>query len=224
MEEMKIQKDRVEELLDKRFVRVYDLKYAEGKHYYDVTRRRREELVAVMPEERFRSMTADAVSCCVVLRIAGRKPVLLLSYEYRYPLGRYVLGIPAGLIDEEDRAQPVPALSAAAREIREETGITVKPGDSLKLISPLVFSTPGMTDESNALVCAVIDLEDETELNQKGAVDGEMFDGFCLADRETALKLLSDGRDEHGRFYSVYTWCALMWFTTGCWEKGDRTE
>lgn len=218
-DEVKISKECVETLLDQRFVRVYDLKYAPGKHYYDATRRELDHLVAHMDEEQFQTMTPDAVSCVVILKVRNREPLLLLSYEYRYPLGRYVLSIPAGLIDEEDKADANAPLIAAKREINEETGLELDDRDALSLISPLMFSTPGLSDESNALVCAVVERDELPQLNQTGAVGGEMFDGFCLTTEEEAKEYLKTGRDRYGRFFSIYTWAALMWFVNGCWKK-----
>ena len=204
-------------LLDTPFLRVFDLQYAEGRHYYNATRRPLENLVAPMSGEDFRRMAPDAVTCIVILRLPDQEPRLLLSREYRYPAGRFLLSPPAGLLDPEDRSAPEPALSAALREIQEETGITAAPA-MLRLVSPLVFSSPGMTDESNALALAVFDLPDLSSLNQKGAVGTELFDGFRLLSQAQAADVLRAGRDEEGHFYSVYTWGALTWFVSGLWE------
>ena len=98
------------------------------------------------------------------------------------------------------------------REIQEETGIKVKSTDTVKVVNPLAFSSPGMTDESNALVCAVIELDDTDIINQDGAVGSELFDGYILIDKAQAASLLSTGRDENGNYYSIYTWAGLMYF------------
>ncbi len=210
--------DRVVPMLETPFINVYDLQYAPGKHYYDATRRKKEDLVCVKTEKEFKAMTADAVSCFVIVRTADAAPRLLLSYEYRYPCGQYLLSVPAGLIDPGDYGSDRPVLLAAAREIREETGIELGEGDTLTLVNPAVFSTPGMTDESNALACAVVTLKDPGVLNHSGAVGSERFDGFALLTEEEARGILSSGTDENGRYYSVYTWCALMWFVSGMWK------
>ncbi|MBD5459978.1 MAG: NUDIX domain-containing protein, partial [Lachnospiraceae bacterium] len=124
-----ISAEDTEVLFDGKFLRMVDLKYAPGKHYYDATRRTKEELVAVKPDEEFRTMLTDAVSCVVVLDMPGQEPRLLLSYEYRYPVGRFLLSVPAGLIDEKDKAEADPVTVTAAREIKEETGLDVAEGD-----------------------------------------------------------------------------------------------
>ena len=56
----------VEMMLDNRFVKVFDLQYAPGRHYYEATRRARADLVADMDEASFRNMVPDAVSICAV--------------------------------------------------------------------------------------------------------------------------------------------------------------
>ncbi len=218
-EKIQINRNQVKTLLDTRFVKVFDLQYAEGKHYYDATRRDLDHLTAVKDDEAFQAMIPDAVSCFVIVETKDAPPKLLLNWEYRYTAGQFLLSVPAGLIDPEDAETACPALTAAAREIQEETGLQVCAGDSLTLVSPLVFSTPGLSDESNALACAVLHPENLDGLNQTGAVGSEMFDGFKLVDENEAKKLIRDGRDEHGVFLPLYTWAGLMWFVSGMWKS-----
>ncbi len=111
-------------------------------------------------------------------------------------------------------------LGAARREIKEETGITVSESDKLFVVSAFTFSTPGMTDESNALVCAVITLPDVSILNHDGAVGSECFKGFELLSKDEARKLLTAGCDKNGFFYSLHTYCALMYFVNDMWKQG----
>ena len=219
MQGPKITKECVELVTDKKFLRVFDLQHAEGRHYFDATRRTQDNLVATKSEEEFKSMLPDAVSCVVISDKAGEEPKLLLSYEYRYPTGRFLLSVPAGLLDPEDADTKDPILTTAIREIHEETGIVVDESkDELKVINPLLFSTPGMTDESNALVCVVLKDHDLSLLTQDGAEGQECFDGFSLITKDEAKKILKDGVDDRGHFYSVYTWAALMYFSLDMWK------
>ncbi len=217
-ENQQIRKEDIKAVFDSPYVKVADIQYAPGKHYYDATRRNMEELIAVKSDEEFRTMLPDAVSCIVILDTPGEEPKLLLSYEYRYPVGRYLLSVPAGLLDKEDEDGQDPVYSAAVREIKEETGLEVTEGDRVFAVNPLVFSTPGMTDESNALVCAVLRNADLSALSQEGAVGSEQFDGFALLTREDAIRVLRDGRDERGSFYPLYTWAALSYFVSDAWK------
>ncbi|MCR5405130.1 MAG: NUDIX hydrolase [Butyrivibrio sp.] len=214
-----IKTEMVETIIDKKFIRLFDLKYAEGRHYFDATRRPLEDIVATKTEEEFKKMLPDAVSCVVIVSNDGEEEKLLLSYEYRYPTGRFLLSVPAGLVDKADQAASNPLLETARREIHEETGIVIDDSrDELSVINPLLFSTPGMTDESNALVLVVLKNTDLTTLTQDGAEGQECFDGFVLLTREEAQKILTAGIDEKGHFYSVYTWAALMYFCSGMWK------
>ncbi len=198
----------VDTLLDTRFVKVFDLRYAPGRHYYEATRRERKDLVAEKDETAFRSMVADAVSICVVWHTEGREDRMLLNREYRYPLGQTVLSVPAGLIDPEDRGKDreEAVRRAAERELFEETGVTVGERDRFSLLHPCLFSSPGLTDESNAM--ARIDLygHGESELNQSHAEGSEKFEGFRLVTREEAKALM------RGEPMSVYTWIGLAAF------------
>ena len=214
-----ITKNQVQEILDKKFIRVFDLQYAEGAHYFDATRRAKEDIVAIKSEEEFKTMLPDAVSCVVIVLLPGKEPQLLLSYEYRYPTGRFLLSVPAGLIDPEDKDEAEPIVTTAIREIHEETGIVVDTRrDTVEAINPFLFSTPGMTDESNALVKVILHLDNLDQLDQTGAVGQEFFDGFCLVNKEKAAELLKNGVDDKGHFYSVYTWAALMYFVSDMWK------
>ena len=169
-----------------------------------------DDLVAAKTTEEFKKMRADAVTCIVVLNIKDSEPKLLLSHEFRYPTGQFLLSPPAGLIDKED----ADLITTATRELKEETGIVLGDSDTARVISPLLFSTPGMTDESNALVLLSINRDTLPELITDGAVGSECFNGFSLLTKEEARQILNRGTDSDGIYYSVYTWAALMYFVT----------
>ena len=126
-----INKDRIETLYESRFLNMFDLQYADGRHYYEATRRSKDSLVLKKKDAEFRSMLPDAVTIAVVLHLPGNETRLLMSYEYRYPVGQFLLSPVAGLLDPEDQSGPDPLVSAAIREIREETGLTVKEADKV---------------------------------------------------------------------------------------------
>lgn len=215
---MKIEKEHIVPVLETKFLSLLDIQYESGKHYFNTTRRNMDDVVAVKSDKEFKNMLPDAVSCIVILEIPKEEPKLLLSYEYRYPAGRFLLSVPAGLIEEQDKADSNAIVSTAIREIEEETGLVMKETDSITIINPLVFSSPGMTDESNALVCIIMHPEDLSELSQIGAKGSEQFDGFELLTHDAAQKVLQSGRDKNGNFYPVYTWAALSYFVSGIWK------
>ena len=213
-----IRNENVTALFESKFIKVFDLQYEEGKHYYDASRRTKDKLMAIKTDEEFKAALPDAVSCVVILKIKEEEPLLLLTKEYRYPAGQFLLSPPAGLLDAEDETCDNPLLATAKREIEEETGLVLSEKDSLHVINPLLFSTPGMTDESNAFVCAIVALEDTSSLSQKGAVGTECFDGFELLTKEDALRILKNGRDDEGIFFSIFTWATLMYFVSDLWK------
>lgn len=207
-----INKDRIETLYESRFLNMFDLQYAEGRHYYEATRRSKDSLVLKKKDAEFRSMLPDAVTIAVVLHLPGNETRLLMSYEYRYPVGQFLLSPVAGLLDPEDQSGPDPLVNAAIREIREETGLTVKESDNVYVLNPCAFSSPGMTDESNAFLCAELTLDSLDDLNQNGAEGSELFNGFELLDRKRAQEIFRTGRDEQGNFYSLAAWMVLSIF------------
>ena len=204
-----INKNRIETLYETRFLNCYDLQYEKGRHYYEASRRQKKDLVAGMTDDEVRAMLPDAVTVAVVLHLPQGETRLLMTYEYRYPVGQYLLSPVAGLLDPEDKDSADPLVNAAIREIREESGLEVKESDRVYVLNPCAFTTPGMTDESNAFFCAEITLDSLDELSQKGAVGSEMFNGFELLDKERARKIFRDGRDERGYFYSLPAWMVL---------------
>lgn len=240
---------KIKSLFESKFIKVFDLQYREGRHYYNATRRDENDLVAAKSTEEFKKMLPDAVSCVVIWNPSdddeksGHEPCLLMNCEFRYPTGQYLLSVPAGLIDREDvetisgyKAQidmdnnnadsnawtieknNSILIKTAMRELHEETGIVITEADEVSVINPCLFSTPGMTDESNALVKIVLNRDSLNGMSQEGAVGGELFDGFDLLTKAQAKKILEDGVDEHGIYYSVYTWAALTYFVADLWR------
>lgn len=69
---------------------------------------------------------------------------VVITREYRVPLADYEIGFPAGLIDEGETIE-----QAARRELKEETGLDVT---RFVGISPPIYSSAGMTDESVSMV------------------------------------------------------------------------
>jgi ADP-ribose pyrophosphatase len=87
------------------------------------------------------------IGAAVIVAITDADEVILVE-QYRVPIGRTCLELPAGLIGDVDEGEPL--IEGAARELEEETGY--RPGS----IEPLgVFhSSPGMVSEGFTLVRA----------------------------------------------------------------------
>ena len=217
-----IKKENIKTLFDTKFIHVYDLQYEEGRHYYDASRRKLSDLMAAKTDEEFQKALPDGVTCFIIIKCKGKEPRLLTFYEYRYPTGQYLLSVPAGLLDEADKETENPIFTTAIREIKEETGLTFREGDRIEMVSPLALSSPGMTDESNGLVGVVMHVDDLSELSSEGAQGSEKFSEFELLTKEEARKILKEGRDKNGNFYSLMTWAGLMYFLTDMWKEGEE--
>lgn len=86
-----------------------------------------------------------------VMIIAMLKPSrrVLFVRQFRVPVGKYSIELPAGLLDKENESTK----EAALRELYEETGYRAK---ILKVLEP-AYSSPGMSAETITLVFAEID-------------------------------------------------------------------
>ncbi|MBT8363434.1 MAG: NUDIX hydrolase [Deltaproteobacteria bacterium] len=93
----------------------------------------------------------DAV---VIVPFHAAENKVVVTREYRVSLADYEYGFPAGLIDPEETIE-----QTARRELREETGLIVT---RFLKISPPVYSSAGMTDESVAMVYVECDGQPST--------------------------------------------------------------
>lgn len=106
---------------------------------------------------------ARNIKAAVILAIDDGHVILV--EQFRVPLGRPCIELPAGLIGDEAGAEHEDAATAAARELEEETGY--RSGR----IEPLgeFHSSPGMVTEAFTLFRAY----DLAKVSQGGGVEGE---------------------------------------------------
>ncbi|WP_068074661.1 NUDIX hydrolase [Novosphingobium lentum] len=107
---------------------------------------------------------ARNIRAAVILAIDAEDRVILVE-QFRVPLGRPCLELPAGLIGDHDDDPDETVEAAAARELEEETGY--RPG-RMQVIGEF-FSSPGMVSESFTLLRA-FELE---KVGEGGGVPGE---------------------------------------------------
>lgn len=88
---------------------------------------------------------------------------VILVEQYRVPLGRMCLELPAGLVGDETEGEAVEL--AAARELEEETGYQAA---RIEVIGEF-YSSPGMVSESFTFVRA----HGLTKVSDGGGIDGE---------------------------------------------------
>jgi len=94
----------------------------------------------------------------------GTKHVILVS-QYRVPLGRFCLEIPAGLVGDHVGSEDEDVKVAAARELEEETGYSA---DVLEIMGEF-YSSPGMVSECFTLLRA----SGLTKVSEGGGVSDE---------------------------------------------------
>lgn len=80
--------------------------------------------------------------CVAILAVTDDKRVILVE-QFRPPVGRRVIELPAGLAGDIPLQEDEPLLTAAKRELKEETGYV---GKNWTMLSEGV-SSAGMTDE-----------------------------------------------------------------------------
>jgi ADP-ribose pyrophosphatase len=104
------------------------------------------------------------IRAAVILAIDEHDHVLLVE-QFRVPLGKPCLELPAGLIGDDESAAGEDASSAAARELEEETGYRAT---HMEVVGEF-YSSPGMVSESFTLLRA----HDLTRTGPGGGTAGE---------------------------------------------------
>ena len=107
---------------------------------------------------------ARGIRAAVILAIDADDHVLLVE-QYRVPLGKPCLELPAGLIGDDDSSSGEDPAAAAARELEEETGYRAA---RIEVIGEF-YSSPGMVSESFTLVRA----HGLTKVGPGGGTEGE---------------------------------------------------
>lgn len=83
------------------------------------------------------------IRAAVILAVDEHDHVILVE-QFRVPLGKPSIEMPAGLIGDEDGSEDEDATCAALRELEEETGYRAKHMESLGEF----YSSPGMVTEA----------------------------------------------------------------------------
>lgn len=90
---------------------------------------------------------------------------VILVEQYRVPLGKRCIELPAGLIGDDEGAEGEDAAAAGARELEEETGYRAQ---RIEVIGEF-YSSPGMVSESFTLLRA----HDLAKVGEGGGTDSE---------------------------------------------------
>ena len=139
----------------------------------------------------------DAVVIVPFHTTAGR---LVITREFRVPLADFEYGFPAGLVDKGETV-----VQAARRELMEETGLNLT---HCVKISPPLYSSAGMTDESVSMVYAECDGKPST----KGNTGSELIEVQLITPFQAA-QMCSDPTLK----FDVKAWLVIAGFA----EKGN---
>ncbi|KAL3418846.1 NUDIX domain-containing protein [Phlyctema vagabunda] len=113
----------------------------------------------------------DGVGIVAILE-KSTGPELLLQKQYRPPVGKVTIEVPAGLVDAGESAQ-----DAAVRELKEETGYVGVVSEE----SPVMFNDPGFCNTNLKMVHVTIDMELAENKNPKPQLEeNEFIEVFTL--------------------------------------------
>ena len=161
-------------LTHQKWLNLFDVKYVaktgDEKSWQLATRKKEPKCVTGRYDQ------PDAV---VIVPFHRAKNKMVITREYRVPLSDYEYGFPAGLIDDGESVE-----QATRRELREETGLTVS---RFIKMSPPIYSSAGMTDESVAMVY----VECEGTPSNTGNTEFELIEVLLITPAE-AFRMCSD--------------------------------
>ncbi|TAQ86210.1 hypothetical protein B7494_g5462 [Chlorociboria aeruginascens] len=103
-------------------------------------------------------------------------PEIILQKQYRPPLDKVVIEVPAGLVDAGESAE-----AAAVRELKEETGYVGLVSES----SPVMFNDPGFCNTNLKMVHVTIDMSNPANQDLKPELeDNEFIEVFTVPLKE----------------------------------------
>ena len=113
---------------NEKFLKLWKVRTNENKLWVFASRKEKPEVI-------YHSDKAD-----VVVIVPFLKDKIVLTKEYRMAINDYELGFPAGLVDGNEKVE-----DTAKRELFEETGLSTK---NILLVSPILYTSSGLTDET----------------------------------------------------------------------------
>ena len=165
----------IKKLLEGRFITRYNVSYRTadgGEKVYEMISRDKN----LQSFEDLNNPKTDAV---VIIMTSPDGNRILLNREFRLAAGRWVYNFPAGLIDEGENVR-----EAAARELREETGLTLLRIDDILENS---YSAIGFSNEKNTCVFGAAD----GTFSKSTSPEEEIEAGWYT--KEEVRKLLREG-------------------------------
>lgn len=167
---------------DNPFVNLYDLdvvnrKGKDGRYYVASRAKDTDELEISTKQQK-----ADGV---IIYSLYGEKrDRVVLIRQYRYAIDNYIYEFPAGLVEAGEDFH-----ETAVRELREETGLTLRPVKVGSEYEKPYYTTVGMTDECCGTVFGYAD----GEISRDMLEDSEDIE-VVLAGREEVRRILREER------------------------------
>jgi len=126
-------------LTRQKWLNLFDIEYTDKNG-----RKKSWQLASRQNEPRCISDDFSMPDAVVIVPYHTDRKKIVITREYRIPLGDYEYAFPAGLVDQGESIE-----AATRRELKEETGLDVT--RFIKISQP-IYSSAGMTDESVAMV------------------------------------------------------------------------
>lgn len=177
-------------LTDAKWINLFDVSYRDKtgreRNWQVVSRNRRPKCV---------SGKFDIPDAVLMIPFHTTEQKLVVLREYRVSLAGFQYEFPAGLMDEGESIK-----EASQRELMEETGLALT---RITGISPPLYNTAGLTDESVVLVHCDCDGVPSTEENQ-----GTETIEVCFLSPVDAARIIADAN----ALCDVKLWMALHHF------------
>jgi len=181
-------------LTDSKWLNLFEISYADPSG-----RNRAWQTVSRAGEPKCITGKFDPPDAVVIAAFHTAAAKLVVTREFRVPLADFEYGFPAGLVDEGETIE-----QAARRELMEETGLDLT---RCIRISPPLYSSAGMTDESVSMVYVECDGTPSTE----GNTVSELIEVQLISPLQAAQLCSSSGLK-----FDVKAWLVMNEFA----EKG----
>ena len=133
-------------------------------------------------DRKTRKGDVDAVAIMTIIHRPSSEPHILLISQYRPPVGKSCIEMPAGLIDAGEEGDEG-TNRAALRELEEETGYgTDKEGGKVQIeeTTPTMFNDPGLTGANMKMVVVNIQLKDDSPEPVAKPEEGEFIEKYLV--------------------------------------------
>lgn len=183
---------RIEELItlsQTKFLNFYEALYknkkGEEKRWTIVSRKQENIMKAQLLEDK-----EDDVDAVLIVARHEETNQLVLIRQFRIPINDYIYELPAGLIDKGESYE-----TSAKRELKEETGLDLI---EIKECASKVYLSPGMTDESVALIHCTC----KGEISKAYMEADEDIEPMTIS-KETAKEILNSGHKIDAKAYLI---------------------